>query len=150
MGGQLGRRERIIYECMVLECFSYGEKVHLGHVPCREKKDAEQAVAHRSLLDAWQAPELSKRPSVSLLVDFALSFFQHADAALLQRLLSVRYPCIHIACSNTSLDLYAIMGLLRDTCSFVPLPSGYDFCHLPVESPWATAPGCIFPVHCIM
>lgn len=76
-----------------------------GHVPCREKRDVDQAEAHRRLLDAWQAPDSSKRPSVSLLVDFALSLLQHADATLLQRLLSVRYPYIQIVCSNTNQDL---------------------------------------------
>ena len=122
------------------DCFNYGRMLHLGRVICREKRDVDQAEAHIRLLDAWQAPDSSKRPSVSLLVDFALALLQHADAALLQRLLSVRYPYIQIVCSNTNQDLYAVMGLLRDTCSFVPLSSGYGFCHQLVESPWGAAP----------
>ena len=125
----------------MFDCFSYGRMLHLGRVICRDKKDVVQAEVHRRLLDAWQAPDPSKRPFVSVLVDFALSFLQHPDAALLQRLLSVRYPYIHIVCSNTKGDLYTVIGLLRDTCSFGPLSiRGYGFCHQLVESPWAAAP----------
>ena len=57
----------------------------------REKKDVGSEEAHSRLLEAWQAPEPLERPTISLFVDFALSFLAHADAALLQCLLPVRW-----------------------------------------------------------
>ena len=51
-----------VYGESKVDCFSYGEQVHLGDVPCREKKDADQAEAHRRLLDAWQAPDPTSAP----------------------------------------------------------------------------------------
>ena len=57
---------------------------------CRERKDVPQEEAHRRLVESWQAPDPTKRPTASMFIDFALSLLTHADAALLQRLLPVR------------------------------------------------------------
>lgn len=66
----------------------------------RERKDVNSEDAHQRLLGAWQSPDPAKRPSVSLFVYFVLSLMAHADAALLQRLLSVR---LAVSCKNASL-----------------------------------------------
>ena len=57
----------------------------------REKKDEGSSETQSRLLQAWQATEPTERPTVSLFVDFALSLLAHADAALLQRLLPIRW-----------------------------------------------------------
>ena len=57
---------------------------------CRERKDVPQDKARRRLVESWQAPDPTKRPTAGMFIDFALSLLTHADAALLQRLLPVR------------------------------------------------------------
>ena len=57
---------------------------------CRERKHVPQEEARRRLVESWQAPDPTKRPTASMFVDFALSLLTHADAALLQGLLPVR------------------------------------------------------------
>lgn len=82
----------------------------------REKKDVDSENAHQRLLGAWQSPDPAKRPSVSLFVDFILSLMAHADAALLQRLLSVR---LAVSCADPSL-----MGHGQATCLLPHRPLG--------------------------